>query len=145
MTQARTHYQEEAKQAARDSITTGYRAAAFPKNKPVPWTNLKVSRGLSRADATLITQLRCGWSTRVGPLWHNMNPAGSSHGKRCRWCNKEPETIAHLFSGCKADRVVGIKAQLKIKDVKILGSEKVEDLQNSVKFISLALSALNQE
>ena len=145
VTQARTHYQEEAKQAARDSITTGYRAAAFPKNKPVPWTNLKVSRGLSRADATLITQLRCGWCTRVGPLWHNMNPAGSSHGKRCRWCNKEPETIAHLFSGCKADRVVGIKAQLKIKDVKTLGSEKVEELQNSVKFISLALSALNQE
>ena len=144
---ARIHYQEDAKKAIADSTSgaTVYRTAAFQRNNPVPWTNLTISRNLSRADATLLTQLRCGWCINMGPLWHKMNPASSNPGKTCRWCSNAPETINHLFAECKARCIVEIKTQLKLRNTKSLGSEEVEELKKCAEFARRALRALQQE
>ena len=140
--QARAHFQDSAKQAISTSVTTGYRSEAFPKKNPVPWSKLNINNSLPRADETLLTQLRCGWCTSIGPLWHRMNPSADNPNKLCRWCAHTPETITHLFSDCSANRIVTIKHQLKLKNSKSLGSHKVEELQKCVQFARQALSAL---
>ena len=73
-------------------------------------TSLPLSSGLSRADETLLSQLRTGQCRLAGPLWRHL----SNEQRLCRWCGLSDETIPHLLLDCTHVGICDRRLMVKI-------------------------------
>ena len=97
----------------------------------------RVISSLTRADSTLILQLRTGFCSDVGHIFHILR---GDKGGKCRWCGGSEETVTHLFSKCRA--VKNLRREFGVEGVKQLGSSDEADLRACVKFARRALAIL---
>ena len=74
--------------------------------------NLKLREYWSREDYTLLAQLRCGKSIKIGEY---RKIIGLTQDEKCRWCKYEPESVEHIFSNCMGPKVVELKRKFGIR------------------------------
>ena len=76
-------------------------------------TPVRVGVGLTRADETLLAQLRTGFCRRIGPLRYHLQLTQS---RVCRWCpgGEESETVHHLLFQCQNRQVQLLRERLKL-------------------------------
>jgi ribonuclease HI len=80
------------------------------------FTDLKSSCTLSRKEEVKLAQLRTGECIWMGKLRTRLG-IGSS---LCRWCKGEEETVVHVYSFCKDERIESLREELEMEDVRQL-------------------------
>ena len=100
------------------------------------YTDLKRSGTFLRGQEILLAQLRTGECRLMGK-WRSRLGIGDS---RCRWCNEEEETVAHVYTNCSNLCIFLLRMELKVEDVKILHSKP----EIGFTFYERALSILNK-
>jgi len=109
----------------------------------------KLSSGLSRADETLLSQLRTGHHRSAGPLWRHLEP---NRARTCRWCQAADsvETVPHLLFDCKNAEINRLRlalprlARRKRNSPPLMGDKvTLLDLEQIAEFFRNILRLLN--
>ena len=111
---------------------------------------LTLSSCLSRADETLLSQIRTGQHRSAGPLWRHLGP---NRDRLCRWCKaaNSVESIPHLLFDCTNVDIVRLRRVTPLlarytpgQQVPIMGGKvTVKDLEKMVEFFRNSLRLLN--
>ena len=101
-----------------------------------PWkTSQSLSAGLSRANETLLSQIRTGQCRLAGPLWRHLNNGQVS----CRWCGLSDETIPHLLLDCTHVGICARRRSVRVLRTRsnkpIMEKPSLDDLKQLAAFL----------